>query len=56
MIHKDLLDIICCPDCKGDLAYNEPASTLTCTKCGHTFEVNDGIPVLLPTAAPAKNG
>lgn len=48
MIKQDLLEIICCPDCKGELTYNEKESTLTCTSCAHVFEVNDGIPILLP--------
>lgn len=48
MIQQDLLEIICCPNCKGDLLYDEKKSTLTCTSCATVFEVNDGIPILLP--------
>lgn len=48
MIPKDLQEIICCPDCKGNLSYNEQASTLTCTTCNNVYEVSDGIPILLP--------
>lgn len=48
MIKQDLLEIICCPDCKGELSYNEKESTLTCASCKTVFDVNDGIPILLP--------
>jgi uncharacterized protein YbaR (Trm112 family) len=30
MVSKELLDILACPSCKGDLAYDEKADTLTC--------------------------
>ena len=40
-----LLEIICCPDCRGDL---EPrASDLKCRACGLVYPIEDGIPVLL---------
>ncbi|HET8901662.1 MAG TPA: Trm112 family protein [Holophagaceae bacterium] len=40
-----LLDIICCPDCRGDL---EPrAADLKCKACGLVYPTEDGIPVLL---------
>jgi uncharacterized protein YbaR (Trm112 family) len=48
MIPQDLLQIICCPDCKGELVYNESAATLTCASCKNVFEVIDGVPILLP--------
>lgn len=42
-----LLEIICCPDCHGDLAVDEAASELVCTGCGLAYPVRDDIPVLL---------
>jgi uncharacterized protein YbaR (Trm112 family) len=43
-----LLDILCCPDeHHAPLTYDPTAETLTCTECERTFEVRDGIPVLL---------
>jgi len=47
MLKKELLDILCCPKCKGDLTYNEPAATLTCQNCRHVYPVKDGIPIML---------
>jgi len=53
---KDLLDILCCPVCKGDLVLdvaegNEKEivnGTLYCGKCNEFYPIEDGIPNLLP--------
>lgn len=45
MIDKKLLDILACPDCKGDLKLVK--NKLVCKKCGD-FPIKDGIPILLP--------
>lgn len=53
---RDLLDIICCPNCKADLdlAVEKEegdeimTGKLTCTKCKHPYPIDDGIPNLLP--------
>jgi uncharacterized protein YbaR (Trm112 family) len=47
MLSKDLLDILCCPKCKGDLDYDAENNKLTCTKCGKVYEVKDDIPIML---------
>ena len=47
MIKQELLDILCCPKCKGDLGYKPNLNTLTCKKCGHVYEVKDDIPIML---------
>lgn len=48
MLKKELLDLLCCPRCKGDLTYDSAHNTLTCTSCGKVYEVKDDIPILLP--------
>lgn len=50
MIKQDLLEIICCPACRGELKFDEKRSTLTCVSCKAVYEVKDGIPILLPHA------
>ena len=40
-----LLEIIVCPDCRGDLAVE--AEELVCQSCGLAYPVRDDIPVLL---------
>lgn len=44
---QELLDILCCPKCKGDLSYNEAAQTLTCRSCGKVYRIKDDIPIML---------
>lgn len=51
-----LLDILCCPVCKGDLEIKIVSEEkgeimegeLFCGACGVTYPINDGIPDLLP--------
>jgi len=53
---KELIDILCCPTCKNDLALKiekeEQGDILTgmftCQKCKATYPIEDGIPNLLP--------
>lgn len=44
---KQLLDILVCPKCKGDLEYAEHESSLICRACALRYPVRDDIPVLL---------
>lgn len=45
---QELLEIIVCPKCKGDLDYRqEPAEVLVCPACRLAYPVEDGIPILL---------
>jgi|PlaIllAssembly_1097288.scaffolds.fasta_scaffold2857032_2 hypothetical protein len=48
MLNPELLSLLCCPVCKGDLAYDEKAERLTCARCGRVYPVKNNIPVLLP--------
>ncbi len=48
MLSKELLAIICCPRCRGDLVYDEKANTLTCKSCKTVYPVKNDIPILLP--------
>jgi uncharacterized protein YbaR (Trm112 family) len=43
-----LLEVLACPCPEhAPLRVDEAASTLACTKCERTFEVRDGIPIML---------
>jgi uncharacterized protein YbaR (Trm112 family) len=46
-LSPDLLSILVCPACKGDLVYSESAATLTCNACRLRYRIEDGIPVML---------
>jgi uncharacterized protein YbaR (Trm112 family) len=47
MLKKDLLDLLCCPKCKGELDYDSQKSILTCRVCGKVYEVKDDIPIMI---------
>ena len=47
MIDKELLKILACPKCKGDLKYDEKNQRLICEKCKLAYPIKDGIPVML---------
>ena len=44
LISPDLLAIMQCPLCTGDLAEQKEPPALLCQKCGHAYPVVDGIP------------
>lgn len=50
-IERELLEILACPKCKGDIRLNEDESRLICDKCKVMYEIRDGIPVMLISEA-----
>ncbi len=54
MLKKELLDILCCPKCKGDLDYNAEKETLTCKKCGKVYPIKNDIPIMLVDDEPGS--
>lgn len=58
-MRKSLMEIICCPVCKGDLeliATEESdeevlEGTLRCAVCSVNYPISEGIPNLLPQVA-----
>jgi hypothetical protein len=46
-ISKELLDILACPKCKGDIYLNEAGDGLICDKCRLLYEIKDDIPIML---------
>ena len=47
-VPKELLEILVCPKCKGDLDYRTaPQEELVCTACKLRYAVDDGIPIML---------
>ncbi|MGH7467398.1 MAG: methyltransferase domain-containing protein [Longimicrobiales bacterium] len=49
-----LLEVICCPACRGDLTYDMGAQELHCSPCAFTYPIIEGIPVLFPTNVKAR--
>ena len=44
---QELLDILACPKCKGDLEVDETQERLVCPSCRLAYPVRDDIPVML---------
>jgi len=52
-LSKDLLDILACPQCKGEITPAENHEKLICHSCKLAYPVRDGIPVMLVDEALA---
>jgi uncharacterized protein len=46
-ISKELLDILACPKCKGDIHLNPTNDGLICDACRLMYPIKDDIPVML---------
>ncbi len=46
-IKSELLDILACPKCKGDVKLNETENGLICDSCKLLYHIKDDIPVML---------
>ena len=54
-IKKELLDILCCPKCKGDIQLTDGGDGLICPKCKLLYPIKDDIPIMLiEEAIPIK--
>ncbi|OPY75002.1 MAG: hypothetical protein A4E64_02068 [Syntrophorhabdus sp. PtaU1.Bin058] len=54
-ISEELLRILCCPKCKGDIALNESKDGLICKTCMLLYPIKDDIPIMLiDEAIPVK--
>jgi len=52
LVDKELLSILACPVCHGDLEeIPGPPPGLRCRACKRIYPVRDGIPVMLPDEA-----
>ena len=46
-IDKELLEILVCPKCKGDLELTQAEDGLICHACKLLYEIKDDIPIML---------
>ncbi len=46
IISKELLEILACPVCKGDVELK--GKELVCVKCKRSYPIIDGVPHMLP--------
>ena len=54
-LSQDLLDILACPKCKGDLRLTEKADGLICQACKLRYPIKDNIPIMLIDEAESIN-
>ena len=58
-LDTQLLDILACPNCRGEVDYKESEQVIECRNCHYRYPVRDDIPVMLieeaekPGTAPA---
>jgi len=56
-IDKELLDILICPNCRGEVEYHEDEQVIECVgECRYRYPVRDGIPVMLIDEAEKPTG
>lgn len=54
-LDQQLLEILICPACHGDIEYKERRQVILCKACGLQYPVRDGIPVMLvEEASPSR--
>jgi len=46
-ISQELLEILVCPKCKGEIQLSSAGDGLTCNACRLRFRIEDDIPVML---------
>ncbi len=46
-ISKDMLDILACPKCKGNIYLSDAENGLICDNCKLLYEIKDDIPIML---------
>ena len=54
-VSRELLEILVCPKCKGDVVLTEKEDGLVCDACALLYEIRDDIPIMLiEEAKPVK--
>ncbi len=52
-VDPELLEMLACPACRGQIKLLEQEKGLECSRCGRVYPVRDGIPIMLvDEAAP----
>jgi uncharacterized protein len=55
VLSKELLDILVCPACHLELAYDPSRQTLKCSGCRRVYPIQDDIPILLVERAKIED-
>ena len=46
-VSKELLEILACPKCKGDIVLSQAGDGLICKACRLIYPIKDDIPIML---------
>jgi hypothetical protein len=46
-LSQELLEILACPQCKGEVHLNATEDGLICDRCKLLYEIRDDIPIML---------
>ncbi len=46
-LSKELLDILACPQCKGEVKLTDAGDGLVCQHCKLLYRIEDDIPIML---------
>ncbi len=55
-ISKELLEILACPKCKGEVRLTPAADGLICDRCRLLYEIREDIPIMLIDEAKKIEG
>ena len=55
-VNKELLDLLVCPKCKGEITLKDDESGLVCDGCKLMYPIEDDIPVMLVDEAKGGPG
>ena len=55
-ISKELLEILACPKCKGEVRLNPTQDGLICDRCRLFYEIREEIPIMLIDEAKPLEG
>ncbi len=56
MVDPELLEILVCPNDRGEVDYLEDQGVIVCRECGYRYPVRDDIPVMLIDEAEKPAG
>ena len=55
-VDPELLEMLTCPACPGEIRLLEEEKGLECGRCGRVYPVRDGIPIMLVDEAAPPRG
>jgi uncharacterized protein YbaR (Trm112 family) len=55
-VSQELLEILACPKCKGNIHLNDTQDGLICDHCKLLYEIKDDIPIMLIDEAKPIDG